>query len=76
MRWGEEEDARRGVRWEIGTDDAAQTAKEAANPSEKRFDPSKQRLLTYGQLRAELEEEYALTEKQLQKRWDELGQLQ
>ena len=59
-----------------GQADAAQTAKEAANPSEKRFDPSKQRLLTYRQLRAQLEEEYPLTEKQLQKRWDELEQLQ
>ena len=29
--------------------EAAQTAKEAANPSEKRFHPAKQRLLTYEQ---------------------------
>ena len=46
------------------------------DPSEHRFDPSEQRVLTYEQLRAELEEEYPLTEKQLQKRWDELEQLQ
>ena len=56
--------------------DAAQTAKEAANSSEKRFDPWKQRLVTYRQFRTELEDKYPLTRKQLQKRWHELGRLQ
>ena len=44
-------------------------------PSEHRFDRSKARFLTYYELKAELEEQYPLTDEQVQKRWDELERL-
>ena len=44
-------------------------------PSEHRFDRSKARFLTYAELRAELEEQYPLTDEDVQKRWDELERL-
>ena len=44
-------------------------------PSEHRLDRSKARFLTYYELKAELEEQYPLTDEQVQKRWDELERL-
>ena len=44
-------------------------------PSEHRFDRSSARFLAYYELKAELEEQYPLTDEQVQKRWDELERL-
>ena len=44
-------------------------------PSEHRFDQKEHRFLTYSELKTELQEQYPLTDEEVQKRRDELERL-
>ena len=44
-------------------------------PSEHRFDQEEHRFFTHCELKRELQEQYPLTDEEVQKRWDELQRL-